>query len=261
MEWVSEGANADVTLGPETATGALADALEKALGECDDNDLVPDGDLVRRRQPRTEKASAMTKNVDNDSLLAEVEQIFKGLPPDQQATVSRFLGQVMAEQDRLRKGKTDAEDLAELKTFLLDCLNQVLTGQASSLPNLDGAELTRPKPVGRQPQGFDDALHKLAARLVKQAIDQRRNLIVAEQDARGLTGTDATMVAAREDARRRDAEGEPMRKDEGRQEREPMRKHATTGSVEYDVGDVLEEIARESEVKDHPLGGRRMRPG
>ena len=192
-EWRREGANANVF----------------AVLHDDDEDLarlVPEP-VVKRNEPMSQH--------NDDTLPDEVIEALGKMSASDQRAMRKLLEAVSERAETLRKDATSSF-LAELRAYL-----QAELANLAAIPSGDDnpTDITNPRtpqfPAGPkrlapQASALTPALKQLAQRLLLRAVSQRNNLIVAEQDSRGLVYN--PMRDAREKAAAFDMAGEKLTK-------------------------------------------------
>jgi hypothetical protein len=194
-EWRREGTNADVF--------AVL---------CDDDSLDPaqltPAPIAKETKPMTQK------QYHDDAFADELSDLLGRMSASDSRTLRKFLEAVSERLDEVRKDAS-SDFLAQLRAYMLDYFAQL-----GAIPS-GGSSKTDPPPSKQFPAGDRKAtlphptdvppvIKALAQRLLKGAIAQRNNLIVAVQDDRGLLHNPAR--DARESAAAFDMKGEPMRK-------------------------------------------------
>jgi hypothetical protein len=188
-------------------------------------DLVDllDGYVVA--EPEAKVSKSMTKT-NEDYLPDQVAEILAKMSPQEQGVMSQFLNRVMSEQDRLRKSAS-GDFLNTLKRYFEEYLAELaampVRGTDPVGPETPDAQFSRPKTPNPHPDAPPDrphtskaAIRSLAKALMERLVRSRPDLMVVEQDDRGLVRNPAR--DAREDAARRDMRGERMVKEEFHEE-------------------------------------------
>jgi hypothetical protein len=191
--------------------------------------LVPAGSY--RPVEKVKRSEHVSKRYSDDALGDEVAEILGRMSAKDAQAMRKFLTAVSEHVDEVRKSASSIF-LDQLREYFESYLRQQLgapdTGDSDPTAEAGPNELKRPKTTGQHPDAPPDrphtskaAIRSLGKALMERLVRSRPDLMVVQQDDRGLTHNPAR--DAREDAARRDMQGEKFVKEEFRED--PMGGH------------------------------------
>jgi len=210
MDWLSQGVSPDAARAAAMVLGCDDDELEAV--DNGQGGVVLKRRGVARRSPRPTRKESEPMSRDNDEVAEALTEVIERMSASDRRTLRKFLQAVTEEVDAVKKSAS-SDFLDELRRYFEEYLAELsrtpVQGSDPVGPETPDGQFSRPKTTNPHPSAPPDrphtskaAIRSLAKALMERLVRSRPDLMVVQQDDRGLVHNPAR--DAREEAARRD---------------------------------------------------------